>query len=386
MKGSRRAVCVVFILFTIFFSSSCIGDRDIVKTYDHAILLYLGANNNLASFAQENVSLLKSGYLPNKGDRRLFLVFSHIKGSEPRMYRLYKDGNRVVEEAIITMPGRNSADYLTLKYALQTMKERYKSNEYSLIMWSHATGWLPRGYYSTHPLNQAPFEDPYASIVKSFGEDSGVEMDIRDMVSAIDYKLSFILFDCCLMGGVEVLYELKDRCDYVIASPTEILATGFPYGLFTEDLYQGEDGLRSACEKFYQFYNDSDSYNSATISLYKTAYLDDLAEKFALIIQRSDIEISSVNIAEIQPYYRFGKYWFYDLDHLVQKISSRTDANEFTSALDRVVIGRWSTPYFLGVPIVHYGGLSTYIPNPSDPFLDNYYKGYRWNSIVGLVK
>ena len=34
----------------------------------------------------------------------------------------------------------------------------------------------------------------------------------------------FILFDACLMSSIEVLYDLRDKAKYVIASPAELPA------------------------------------------------------------------------------------------------------------------------------------------------------------------
>lgn len=31
------------------------------------------------------------------------------------------------------------------------------------------------------------------------------------------------------MGGIEVAYELRNKTDYMIASPAEVISNGFPY-------------------------------------------------------------------------------------------------------------------------------------------------------------
>ena len=42
-------------------------------------------------------------------------------------------------------------------------------------------------------------------------------------------KMDFIIFDACFMGSVEVAYELRDVCDKIVASPTEVIAEGMDY-------------------------------------------------------------------------------------------------------------------------------------------------------------
>ena len=54
-------------------------------------------------------------------------------------------------------------------------------------------------------------------------------MDVLEMVRAITIHLDYIIFDACLMGGIEVAYELRNVADKIGFSQAEILAHGFPY-------------------------------------------------------------------------------------------------------------------------------------------------------------
>ena len=78
-------------------------------------------------------------------------------------------------------------------------------------------------------------------------------------------KLDYILMDTCLMGCVEVAYELRNKCDRLLFSPTEILSDGMVYttmaALLTNvatpslntiakeyfDHYQAQSGLYRSC-------------------------------------------------------------------------------------------------------------------------------------------
>jgi hypothetical protein len=63
-------------------------------------------------------------------------------------------------------------------------------------------------------------------------------MELADFANAIPYKLDFIIFDACFMGSVEVCYELKDKAEYIVASPTEILSPGFVYSSMMQHLFK----------------------------------------------------------------------------------------------------------------------------------------------------
>ena len=136
-----------------------------------------------------------------------------------------------------------------------------------MIFSSHATGYLPSGYY-TNPNGYKfkksamlrsrgipapvpyiePDFDPSLPMVKSIGQDQvgpsngrvSYEMELADFAEAIPMKLDYILFDACLMGGIEVAYELRGKCGQVGFSQAEVLAEGFDYKKLTQHLLQRE--------------------------------------------------------------------------------------------------------------------------------------------------
>jgi len=177
------------------------------------------------------------------------LVYKHLSGSNPELIRLYRDASgKAVEDIVAVYQDQNSATPLVLRSVLNKMKSIFPADDYGLILWSHATGWLPEGYYSKTKTPGVFFTDPYADIVKSFGEDRGTEMEITELKDALPFEFEFIIFDCCFMGGIETAYELRDKAEYIVASPTEILATGFPYDkvIQTNSLSTRQICLRSA--------------------------------------------------------------------------------------------------------------------------------------------
>ena len=61
------------------------------------------------------------------------------------------------------------------------------------------------------------------------------------------------------MASIETLYDLRHAVDYVVASPCEIMAAGFPYDRILPHLFADEtaraaaSGARS-CREFWEFY------------------------------------------------------------------------------------------------------------------------------------
>ena len=50
-------------------------------------------------------------------------------------------------------------------------------------------------------------------------------MEIDDLAKGLpDDLFDFILFDACYMASVECTYELRNKAEYILASPTETMA------------------------------------------------------------------------------------------------------------------------------------------------------------------
>lgn len=379
-------IIVVIGLFSI--PGSCTKENDDRPEFRRVVILYFAANNNLSSYAADNIENLKQGFLPEEDSRDILLVYSHLSGSLPRLLRLYKDEvGKIHEDVVANYESQNSATPEVLKDMLTKVNIIFPAEEYGLLLWSHGTGWLPQGYYGNLRGFNVFMPDPYAGIVKSFAEDNGVEMEITELKEAIPYNLSFIIFDCCLMGGIETVYELKDKCDYIVASPTEILATGFPYDQVIRPLFKNTADLTEACQLYFDYYNNMNGvYKSATISIFQTNKLKKVADACKTVFNNNRSKIATLSMSSIQPYYRMDKHWFHDLADFIESIATPSEYTAFITALDEAVIAKWTTPYFIDIKIDSFSGVSTYIQNPANTYLDNFYKGFEWNKQTEMIK
>jgi len=250
---------------------------------------------------------------------------------------------------------------------------------------------VPQG---TRVVFRAPetFSDVDYPLVKTFGRDGREEMELDQLVSAIsDFpgRLSFILFDACLMGGIEVAYSLRNVTDWIIASPAEIIANGFPYGQIMQPIFLPKPDLEEVCAAFYRFYNEqSGELRSATIALYRTESLPELAASVKSIFEANRDKLNSFVPTGLQYYDRLtsSPHLFYDLDHFIKQIATSTEYAGFSQIFDKVVTYKQATPFFLSIPINHYGGISTYIPTGSQTTLREAYKKTDWNKAVGLLE
>ena len=93
------------------------------------------------------------------------------------------------------------------------------------------------------------------------------------------------------MSSIEVAYDLKDVTKYLIASPTEVMAYGFPYHECGKYLIGNVD-YEGVIQAFYEFYSQY-TYPYGTAAVTNCQELEQLAN----IVKRINIENQNNNIS-----------------------------------------------------------------------------------------
>ena len=275
----KKYICFILLaLVATCCLSSCEevkGSPEEFQKKDKTVLVYMVANNDLSGNAITNFTDMQKGYVPSEDGN--LVVYYHYPNQNPLLLNIYNNESGMVAiDTVYRFPARNSATPASLTSAINVTATYFPADEYGLILWSHATGWLPSGYYANNPKSDAgqfghslngAFEDPYADIVKmvkesdagilsrSFGSEAGSEIDLKDLVKALPFKFSFVIFDACLMGGIEVAYQFKDSTDYILFSPTETLAAGMPYSSIMTHLFKTPSDLTAVAQEYFNYYN-----------------------------------------------------------------------------------------------------------------------------------
>lgn len=323
----------------------------------NVLLLYSAGFNSLSGYLTDDISDLWNGPMPGAGrNDDVLLIYSHKLASDyatpnpPVLYRLYENhaGETVSDTLVVYDVNARSASAQQLNNVLSYINEAYPAKYYGMIFSSHATGYLPAGYYGSptdesfdwdmfcrfghrdrtpRPVPYVEIErDPSLPAVKSVGQDLvgplgsrvSYEMEIADFAEAIPMHMRYILFDACLMGGVEVAYELREKCDMVAFSPTEVLAQGYDYNTLTTHLLCDEPDVQAVCEDYYaQYESQSGSWQSATISLVDCRKLEGLAGLCENLFEKYRAGLALIDPERVQQYFTYSYHWFYDLESVV---------------------------------------------------------------------
>ena len=405
------------------------ADRDMNTDTRKVLLLYSAGFNSISSYLKEDIEDLCKGWVPRQGRADdVILVYSHLPSSRgqyttktnPVLFRLYSDpSGEVIRDTLeIYSPDTISSSAAQFHNVLSYVKETFRAKSYGLIFSSHATGYLPEGFYSK-PNNYTfsedimrrrglhgrgapspvpyvePEQEPGLPAVKSIGQDVdgnvSYEMDIRDFADAIPMKLDYILFDACLMGGIEVAYELAGKCDVIGFSQAEVLAEGFNYTTLASHLLGNRPSSDpySVCEDYFTQYDiQSGVYRSATISLVDCNHLEPVADICRILFERYSYQLYTLDHRNVQRFYRSSKHWFYDLQSILENAGiTESEKDTLLEALEGCILYKGATPSFMNeFHINTFSGFSMYLPSHGHSELDKYYRTLKWNQATGLVK
>ena len=407
-------------------------EREVVEYTRKVMVLYSAGFNSISSYLKEDIEDLSQGWVPKKRKADdVILVYSHLpkkrgqysQPTSPVLFQLYADaeGNIVRDTLVTYEAGTISASAGQLHEVLSYVRDTYPARSYGLIFSSHATGYLPGGFYTKpydYTFNESgesgmfsagmggryipspvpyvePERDPRLPAVKSIGQDAldgmSYEIGLRDFAKAIPMKLDYILFDACLMGGVEVAYELAGKCDMVGFSQAEVLAEGFNYKTLANHLLcnKPKSSPYDVCHDYFvQYDNQFGEYRSATISLIDCNRLETLAEVCKGLFAEYSATIADMSDKGVQQFYTGSHHWFYDLKSILLNAGMTAEEEaELDAALAECVVYKGNTPSFLNTFAIHtFSGFSMYLPGNGNKELDKYYRTLKWNKATGLVK
>ena len=408
------------------------GNRVPASNDRRVVLMYQAGYNSLSDCLRDDLNDVINGWLPNGGMKdNVLLVYTHQPARDgqynvkttPYLLRLSAGaGGTARIDTLITYPKSSiSSSAEQLNKVLTYVVDHFPAKSYGMIFESHSTGYLPAGFYGrsdsyvyqqkragamgSRPSKPGPvpyyepYQDPSLPRVRSIGQDQqgtsgsyvSYEIDIRDFAEAIPVKLDFILFDACLMGGAEVAYELREKCDRLGFSQAEVLAEGLDYTRITPHLLGGSEAdLESICNDYFIHYDSqTDPFSrSATISLIDCSRLEPLAQTCREIFSNNRNGLASITPYRVQRYYRSGHHWFYDLESIIMNAGASDDEMAaLHEALDNCVLYKGHTPEFMcEFEIKTFSGFSMYLPCNGNKELDKYYRTLKWNQATGLVE
>ena len=401
----KRLVFFLVAALTLFSCSNEIPEQEVPTYRGRTIMAYLVANNknvNLDKYLTEmkDSCRLLVFYRPNTGDSLL---------TEPSILEFLSDGKGNVNgqpglvvadptdkeeqkqvfqsarllKSYAQAEGFNATDPQVMAQVFTDMRIAAPSGNYGLIFGSHATGWMPAA----------------KTVGRAFGDDNGYSIDIPELhdVLASSFgssgKLDFILFDACMMGSVEVAYELRDVTDYCVASVMETPVYGFPYHLMFDCLVREPVDYRRICTIFTEYYTAQDAWG--TCAAVDCSKLDGLSVAVAGELANHADSLATVDYGAVQQYGANSfRNFSYDVKDFFSVLGGGTVSAGLQNALDEAVVARSCIPgdtrFYISVDETRFCGIGMYIPGRSraegwDEYYRNsisWYQAVGWETVV----
>ena len=364
-------MCLLLSVFTGWFNDK----EDLPPApVSYTALIYMIADNSMDSDVDYSISQLKAGARHSAGTA---VVYVDRLNEAPRLFKITQAGEEV---PLKSYAEDNSANIETLVEVIEETKKLVPSEKFGLVLWSHSMGWLPNGYSSGLRMTRGKAEQDFPR-TRYIGPDfhpgdvptSDNMIEVDELAESLpDHVAEYIWFDVCLMGCVEGLYAVRNKCNYLIASPTEVLAeadydaSGIPYAKVLPYMFGGAEELKQACRAYYNHYNGMkyDVLRSATITLVDAKQLDGLYDVVHGILGGHLSEVESMDTSGLQAYHtKDVPGVFFDLKDMVNRLKSTDDAI-LEAQLEKTVVYTEATVSFKNVAIDRnrYCGLSVYVP------------------------
>ncbi|MDR1758910.1 MAG: hypothetical protein LBR60_00090 [Fibrobacter sp.] len=357
-------------LFSLFFTvclcvSCSVPGVQIKIRSERTVLVYMAADNNLSRNAEKDILEMRSVTFSNEYN---LIVYMDTPNQKPCLLKIQ---NGSIDTLKIYEP-QNSASKQVLESVIDESFALFSAEHYGLVLWSHGTGWLPSG----------KFDELKNPVLRSFGRDNGKEMEITDLAEALPDYLEFLIFDACLMSGIEILYQLRHKAGVIIASPTESLAAGFPYDSVLPFLFLPQPKYNEAAQSYMDYFKDkTGALQSASITVIDTKELEPLA-----VLVRENIQKESGLICpdreQIQRYDTKEPALFFDFEDYLKQLGF--NMNSIRRQLNKVVLFKDFTLRFLQeFELEKVSGVGVYISVEND-LLFNEYRDLDWFLDTGL--
>jgi|688.fasta_scaffold370420_1 hypothetical protein len=246
----KHVVLLFFLALVTQFCHAGMAKRNVVT--------YIQADNNLAPFAGFNVKEMQKAAIPNSVN----MLVEWDKPGDNKTWRYQIKYKQLLDAGTINGAfdlGTNPVQEL-VEMALWA-KTSFNAEQWCIILWNHGYGIIdPR----LHKLNKtSPGHSPkhhgkqilpwlmLPGLSYGPGKDRGILFDdsqntyvtasglrtaVAGMSSVIGQKIGVLCMDACLMGMIEVGYQLKDLVNIFVASQNTEPGNGYHYAGFLAQL------------------------------------------------------------------------------------------------------------------------------------------------------
>jgi len=310
-------------------------------------MVYLDADNNLDKYGQINLEQMKEGLAPNAAVN--VIVLMDRLNLPAYIYEVTHEGIKTVQSlGEIDMGSRE-----TLNYFVTFAMKKYPANYFFLDLWDHGGGYRGVCWDESSGNHLSPHD---------------VETAVVSAESQTKKFIHVIGFDACLMGMIEICYELKDVTNIVMGSEMLIPGLGWPYTQLMAylsntpqtDPYMLSTYLINEYVAYYPKYTVQLSAINETSILEMAASLDDFADALMTNIDPYRGVVAGARSDAQQKFIlgTWGSYFYIDLYKFAALVSERA-GDENIAELAHNLMGELEFVVFAEAHTAQIGNLDT---------------------------
>ncbi len=360
---------LAYILIILATCTACHEHDEIKPSYDQPlrrlVIVYMAAENSLTGYARADLAEMReaTGNIPE--DCALAVYVDNSSSEQlPEILLLDKQHG---QRTLYTYPTDPiSTDSASMQDILGKIIADVPAREHALVLWSHATGWMPDADQRHKTFGIDNGHNNYSN--------NGQQMSLTTLSNVLrntGVHWQYIFYDACFMQCAEVAYQMRDIADWSIGSPAEIPAAGAPYDSIMPHLFQPEDFARDIPKAYHEWYNKY-GRNGVVLSGIQSNRLEALAQTTAEALDTLAYAITS----GIQQYCAYSSQtgWlseFYDMASFMNRQLGSEDYARWQTVMQSAIPYRfaarsWDTSYSTVAARLtdteHFAGTSMYLP------------------------
>ena len=343
--------------------------RNIRQQRKWTFMVYLDGDNNLEGAGIDD--FLEMSSVGSTSNVSIVVLFDRNSGYDTRyddwtdtkFFNITTGLEPYASNAVNSTWGeRNMGDPQTIVDFVSYSVQNYPAEHYALILWDHGGG-----------LSGVCWDD-------SDGDDNINLHELRNALETIyndlGIKIDLLGFDACLVGMIEIAYQVRDYVDYVVFSQEYEPGDGWPYDdilslLVSNPTMQPYELAKIIAEKYVDSYNNgSQGYDAAVtqsainISALVTITFRKLDRLMGEIIRNYNKYSASINYASSNAetfYYSNEKDIIHFLQLLKKNVTDQYLMSLIEETIDAINTSILYAGHLSGHPNAH--GLSVNIPS-----------------------
>lgn len=314
------------------FDEPDFSDQQGTEEVDHTMIFYIMGDINISGSLSENVKQIAQSVGPDFAENGRIVIYYDRRDSTTLLQlsaNNLKDSEwRNRFEVLKRYEKQNCATEQVLRTVMNDIKSLAPSKSYGIVFSGHGAGWFPNPissgtendsqklppYMIEHPISIDPDRIP---LTRWYGYDNNSSkaecfMTTEIMVAGLSViDLDYIIFDACYMSSIEMLYELRDVADYIVASPAEIMAYGFPYAEIIPMIFEEKASLVDVAKQFVDYYKNryTGTYRCAAVAVVDCSKLVALAQSVKAIYKAGVRDVDLKNVQPLESLYTDHAYF-----------------------------------------------------------------------------